>query len=263
MAPRLTDEVFGTRDHVNPVHLIARALLFIGLAVPVLALAREPESCYPNCRVTVEEVVAAQSSLPAGETSITVAFYGDSRGVSFAEGAKLVSGWVVTNWAVDGCGWRYQHPGAQEFGDRLPCATEKYIPQSGHHQLAIVYAGTLLAQDKLVLGLTDQQMVDNLVSSLRLIDADSIIVLATPTIYGPPPDSALADPVAMAAMDANLAQAVALLSAEGLAITWLPEFAEYVNALPRSCQPDGGHFTTECAKNAGDWIKATIGGHSE
>lgn len=259
MQSRITDDVFGRRDDVNPVHLIARALVFIGLAVPVLAVAREPESCYPNCRVPVEEVVAAQSSLPAGETSITVAFYGDSRGVALAEGAKLVSGWVVTNWAVDACGWRYLHPGSQDFGDQLPCGTEKYIPQSGHHDLAIVFAGTLLAQDKLVLGLSDQAVVDNLVSSLRLIDADSVVVLATPKVYDPPPTSALADPVAMAAMNDNLAQAVALLQAEGVAISWLPEFAEYVDALPRSCQPDGGHLTVECAKAASDWIKAMIG----
>lgn len=248
-------KLFGSADAPSPLQLLLRLVLFIAGTVIVLGIAHSPDSCYPNC---VQKDPVVSWSVPVGpydnySRPVRVGFFGDSRAFALAEGARSVPGWVVDNWAIQGCGWRFAHPGTQEFGDHLPCDPAAYIPYSDHYDVAFVYAGSLLAQDKMTLPMTSDEVVANLVQSLSLIRADRVVVLGTPNTFGLPAEAALSDPLALDAMDVDLARAAALIGVE-----FVPSFSEWVDGQDRSCHPDGVHFTLGCAAEAGVWLQWTL-----
>jgi len=256
--------IFGIGDQIGPGQYFARVTAFVTLAVTVGigvdSYASQLDACYPYCQGATASAPAVRlGPVPA----TTVAFYGDSRAFGMAEGAAAVPGWQVHNHAVPGCGWRDGHPGHQDasVGDGHECGTNKYVPQTGHHNLAIVYAGTLLSQDVLTLsaatGVTgyaptvEAEMVDNVVRSIGYIDADRVVVLGTPIVKGGASAPGVREYVDR--MNAILAEASARAGA-----IWLPEFAGWVESQPPLCQPDGTHFTLSCAATAAAWVQATL-----
>lgn len=274
--PRLIRRMFGVADDVGPGQYAARLVAFVGIVTPVLGVAGscgpKIDACYPYCQGTPAAAAPATTAVSADPSApvtvpaapVTVAFYGDSRAYSMAEGARQgIADWTVTNEGVPGCGWRDGHPGHQDasVGDGHECGTEKYIPQSGHHDLAIVYAGTLLAQDILTLSAmvgvdgydpgVEAEIVHNVERSLGYIDADRIIVLGTPIAKSNPGAPSTREYI-------DRMNLILGAAAKNVGAAWMPEFAWWVEEQGDSCQPDGTHFTLECGAAASAWVQAAI-----
>lgn len=288
--------LFGRAESANPLQLMARLVASVGVIVGALGVAStlvvDPDACYPNCEVNPERVTAAQAEYyeqqiatpDSIEAPITVAVYGDSRGWYLAEGTKLVSGWIVSNEARQGCVFlaqdrvfeRYDPDGAprersvsvQTTGETVTCDPRLYIP-SLHVDMAIVYAGTLLTVDT---G-TDENLhsplepayaayiESNVATILANIAATKIVVVSTPQSLDTwdaaghfRSDSWLwAQRDRIDAVNAILERAASTVGA-----TYLSGFGAWVEAQPVECQPDGSHFTVECALEAAMWIRAAV-----
>lgn len=269
--------LFGREDNVSLSQLMLRIVVFLALTIGALALVggsqaeREAAECYPNCFVSDEQVAAAQSqpsspSLPPvtattiqGETTttepapalpITVGVYGDSRGVALGEGMKLVNGFIVENFGKPACPWVFENPFTNRFG--FPCGgTDEYVGVSGHHDVALVYAGTLFAEWALDEGLSHEQQVANVTSSLALLDADRIVILAIPR-------SAMVTRLPAEALDAVDVVFESAAVALGRPFVFMHGFDEWAEAQGDDCEPDGIHFTIECAQAAGEWLMGEL-----
>jgi hypothetical protein len=280
--------VFGRHDSPNPLQLVLRFFMFAVVVVPTLGLVSTwagTNTCYPNCVVTQAQVDRAQNGARSAGRRETVVVYGDSRAWFFAEGAKLVPGWVVTNRARQGCPWLGQGEtwtsyykskpvdgttAKQRNGQRLKCDTRSYIAGSdAPFDIAIIYAGTLLSVDvgtdrdvhsPLEPGWRDY-LEQNLVDTISRINAHSIVLLSTPPSRAIPRvniDAATAYWSHQDRIDA--VNGVMADVARRAGVTYfLNDFAPYVDSLPRSCQPDGAHLTVDCATRVGEWIKAHLG----
>ena len=270
--------LFGSGDDVDPAQLMLRLLCFMGFAIGVLGFAggsraeREAAECYPRCVVTEEQIAEAQAKslqalppstlqvsalpVPGSTTTVprlrTVAVYGDSRAQQLGEGMKLVPGQTVDNYGSPSCALLFATPQVSQYGWRCP-STDEYVAQGGHHDLAVVYAGTILTLWVDEQQWTFDQLVANLASSLALVDADRVLVLATPlsphcaNIGAPCGDIAKIE-----LTDSAFSAASASL---GPRFVFVDAFDEWVEAQTVDCEPDGLHFSIDCALTAALWLQ--------
>lgn len=273
--------IFGRYPNVNGWQLIPRVIVMLGVMMLAgLAIKTAPfdhgDQCYLICGPTAAEVAHAQGQPTATKS---VAVYGDSRAYFLAGGLNLVPGWRSKNLARQGCAFLGQDHiwkkytqddpvgertvSTQLDGSTVTCDTRTYITGTGPvADLAIVYAGTLLAVDNgewptLLTAPTDRSWAGhlevNLTATLSRIHAKRIVIVGTPASHWGDKAAFWNDPARLDATDAILARVAAATGA-----TWLPGFADWVEAQPASCQPDGAHFTNACAAQAGAWIKAHL-----
>lgn len=266
--------LFGRGDSVSLSQLMLRIMVFLAFTIGTLGFVggsqaeREAAECYPNCFVTAEQVVAAQSQpsspgLPAvtattieGETTtttepapalpISVGVYGDSRATVLGEGMKLVNGVVVENFGKPACPWVFENPFTNRYG--FPCGgTDEYVGATGHHDVALVYAGTIFAEWAMDEGFSYDQQLANVTSSLALLDADRIVILATPR-------SAMVTRLSAEALDAVDVVFESAAVALGRPFLFVHGFDEWAESQGEDCEPDGIHFTIDCARAAGEWL---------
>lgn len=232
--------------------------LWLGIFLPpiiqVATLSLTGTATFPQQEIAIGTLPPTITTQPP--SPLTVAFYGDSRSYDLAEGAEVATDWVVSNFGRKGCGWRAQHPGFQEMDAKLACDTQTYVYESGYHKIAIVLAGTLLTQDKATLGMPDAKMVNNIMGSLLLIQADLVIVLDTPYVTGFS-GTAISDNDAIDHMNTLLKEAVRLAATKEQRFRFISGFADVVNNRA-DCLYDGLHFTEECAEYAALWIKERL-----
>ncbi len=261
---------------VGLLEMFGRILLFFVFALVVVGV---PLACFPQRAVplpyaTPQQIVAAQEAVPAPSKQ-SVAVYGDSRARFFGEGAVLVPGWFpVTNLGHEGCAFLgkdrffvdYGRDGVYERttnvqlnGTTLACDTRTYVGSQPHVDIAIIFAGTLLTPNN---GDSPETMhsplepefakwmEDNLVQTMSRISADRIVVLDTPKSWD---GFYWADRDRINAVDAILQRATARVGG-----TFLTGFGAWVEAQPKECQPDGSHFSVDCAFQAGLWIDTQL-----
>lgn len=262
--------LFGRGDSVNLPQLMLRITCVLAFTIGALGVVggssaeREAAECYPNCVVTQEQIIAAQSqtstlnspdlsTTPEGETTTTtvalptsVGVYGDSRATLLSEGMKLVDGLVIENFGQAACPWLFENPFINRFGYRCG-GTNEYVGSSGHHDVALVYAGTLFAEWAMEADFTFDQLVANVMSSLALIDADRLVILATPR-------SALIPGLPAEALDSIDVVFESAATAHGRPFVFLHGFDEWAESQGDDCEPDGIHFTIDCAHAAGEWL---------
>lgn len=267
---------------VGLLEMLGRILLFFAFALVVVGvpLACFPQKAVPLPYATPQQIVAAQQIVPPQEgvpapSRQSVDIYGDSRARFFAEGAHLVPGWYpVGNIGHEGCAFLgkdrffvdYGRDGVYERttnvqlnGTTLACDTRTYVGMRPRVDIAIVFAGTLLTPNN---GDSPESMhsplepefskwmEDNLVQTMSRIDTGRLVVLDTPKSWD---GFYWADRDRINAVDAILKRATARVGG-----TFLTGFAAWVEAQPKECQPDGSHFSVDCALQAGLWIDTQL-----
>lgn len=174
----------------------------------------------------------------------------------------------------------------QSTGETLTCDARTYVSptQGTPRDIAVILAGTLLTVDvglqpNAVFSPLDPQwqlyLEDNLVESLTAISRTHrrVVVLDTPvslagwslettdlgTAAWPRQDREAAaasegwlwaDPERIAVVNEILLKASRRTGA-----IFLAGFADWVDAQPSTCQPDGSHFSLECGAQAALWVK--------
>lgn len=256
---------------------------FVFIAVPMLTF-------HPGRQeVAAEAVEQVQVAVPPEEKQ-SVIVYGDSRAAFLGEGTPLVPGWSpVVNAAREGCAFLGQDRIFRQYGSdaaiserttseqtdgtTLICDTRTYITgNEPHYDIAIVYAGTLLTVNN---GTTSDvsspvegfmnpadtvgqwsYLLHNLTETLERINADTVVVLATPISTST--WEGLNEPF-WDDVDRIMAVNSMLFTASNrTGAFYLEDFAAWVEAQPEACHPDGSHFTVECAVQASNWIKAQL-----
>lgn len=253
---------------------LVAVLVAVVLSVPIMFTSQGRPTVAP------EVIVDVQDSVPVQERQ-SVVVYGDSRAAYFGDGASLVPGWFpLDNEGREGCVFlsgdhfwkqygtsepiRERNTSKQSTGETVDCDVRTYIPSTERYDLAIVYAGTLFSVNNGVTAdvkpptdpATRAYLLNNFTQTLRSINAETVVVLGTPistNVW-----EALGDPFWDNRDRVDAVNSILFEAASAVGAIYLPAFALWVESQPRSCQPDGGHFTIECARAAGLWIQAAL-----